>query len=222
MKIDSFGCVVMERDGMPGDIGDSCAETGRLVLLRNTLLFPDVPSQKILFLNLDRFISPSGFLRHPEAPVGWREDDFTSDQMTYLLMASFIHNLELFNFIVNNLHLMTKYKTPDVRAIAHRAWNTLGVITCVQMLINKFPYRWADGGEADGHWYSKFWRFTRSNDSTVSYLTVFIAVLFLKRVGVTWPLKFLNFELYLQKAKAYYSGQPNSDWFTKLFDTALI
>lgn len=29
MKTDLLGCVIMEKDGWPADLGDSCAETGR-------------------------------------------------------------------------------------------------------------------------------------------------------------------------------------------------
>jgi hypothetical protein len=51
-------------------------------------------------------------------------------------------------------------------------------------------------------------------------MTVYISMVFLKRVGITWPQVFFNRAKYLARAKAYYANQPRSEWFTDLFEAA--
>lgn len=215
MKIDQLGCVVMEKDGMPGDLGDSCAETGRYVILKND--DHDV--------NLLAFMPAYGFFRHPNVPPAWGPADFTSDQGNYLMMASRLVALTYFCIVrdrvkargwrwaIGGHRLMI-----DSICIANQWWNLLGVCALVQMLFNAFPIRWSDAHDRTGVW--NYWRFTWSNDSTISFVTVFVTMVFLKRVGVTWPSKFFNREKYLAKVKSYYANQPNSDWFIQLFEKA--
>lgn len=210
MRIDGYGCVVMEKDGPPGDLGDSCAETGRYMVLLgmmyNAKLMP--------------FLTDAGFLRHPDAP--WREEDFTSDQALYLLMAADLTSAGLFLTIVNKIKALgwrtapAKIASPDVIALCTRSYQTLAALNVAQMLINKFPWRWDDSNQTATKW----WRFVRSEGSTVSFMTVFVAMVFLKRKGITWPQKFWNKETYLAKAKSYYENQPRSLWFTELYDRA--
>lgn len=209
MNIDELKCVVRDQP-QPACWGDACAETGRLVVLDPAM------SAKV---NLWSFLDGKGFMRHPLAPDDWNYDDFTSDQMIYLLMAARLTNRSFFETIVANLPKMTKPKLPDVHFIACERWHMLGVSAVVQMQINRLPWRWSDAENRTGFW--KYWRFESSTDSTVSYLTTLIAIIFLRRLGITWPAKFMNEERYVMKAMAYYNGEPNAAWFTDLIAKAV-
>ena len=112
MRIDEFRSVVRERDGYPGDIGDSCADTARLFVLDPMALFYE-PA-----LNLDVFWTPRGYVRHPLAPErddngeSWREDDFSSDQALPLLLAYEVSRNILRTNLANRL-CIASWRTGD-------------------------------------------------------------------------------------------------------------
>lgn len=210
MKVDDLGCLIMEKDGEPGDLGDSCAETGRFCVIAP----PGIP---FTYVDLSRFVTEEGFVRHPRAP--WREDDFTSDQMIYLLMGSFLRDRDVYEYVRSHLDRMQKARLPDVWLLKWQAFHLLGVTAIAQIILNAFPIRWSDAHDREGFW--NVWRFTWSSNSTVSFMTVTTTMIFLKRVGITWPLFFFNRDRYLERTAAYYADQPDSSWFVELFRRAL-
>ena len=225
MKVDVLGCVTMEKNGPPGDLGDSCAETGRLIVLEPTTF-------KTHRLRLENFITDKGFIRHPNVPEDWKETDFTSDQALYLLLASYLVAPQVFETVADRIKFTDttapdKIVSPDVFFATRKMWNMLAVCAVVQMAINMIPIRWSDAEDRTGFW--KYWRFEWNNKSTVSYMTTFVIMTFLKRVSVTWPLWIFPREKYLAKAKAYYQQpdlkpeqrEPNTAWFTAFYDLAL-
>jgi hypothetical protein len=172
-------------------------------------------------VKLDQFIQPNfssakEYVRHPLAPKEWNDTDFGNDQFLYLLMGSYLRDRDVFDFILLKPNLYKRTRSIDVIAVQNQNWQLLAVSTVAQILINKLPLRWSDDQSRKGFW--NVWRFTWSSDSTVSYMTVFVAMIFLSRVGVTWPLRFFDREKYLEKTKAYYATHPNSDWFVSLFE----
>jgi hypothetical protein len=83
MKIDEYGCIVMEHVNWPGSIGDSAAESGRYEHLKQLL------GDYVAICNLEDFVTPLGYVRHPTAPTDpdWREKDFSADQSLPLYLA---------------------------------------------------------------------------------------------------------------------------------------
>lgn len=218
MKIDEHGCVIMQSVGWPGDIGDSCAETGRYIVLRGSA-DPQI--------NLMAFVTDIGFIRHPTSP--WKEDTFTTDQALYLLMAADLTDRPLRDIVVSKLRRMGwqtapgKPAHPNLYFLAHRWYQLCGLTEIAQMMFNLIPFRWHDGNDGTESWGAfrrRFWRFKSAEGSTVSFMTTLLGCIFLKRVGVRWPLRILNKEKYLAKTRAYYANQPNSEWFVAMFERA--
>lgn len=184
MKFDKYGCIEMEQCGWPGNIGDSCAETCRLKLLDGVIL------------GLDVFKTDLGFVRHPTAPEGWRESDFSGDQALPLLMTG-------------GGDSRIAFKNVGCFLVYFKAHNLLFVATLIQALLFKVPLRWDDGRK----------RFESGESSSADYLNFFMCMLFLHRRGSKLPLiKWLvPRERVEGKVAAYYLSEPNSAWVTKLY-----
>ncbi len=220
MKIDSFGCVVMEGNGDWSDWGDSCAETGRMFVLRKD------NNQAEVLLN---FVTPKGFVRHPNMPVGRRESDFTSDQLNYLLMAAHLHYPELAGVILRRLKRAGWETSPGKKAhlatrlLAKKKFHLLALNKVAQMGFNALPFRWHDGHEFDKEWSwfrRTFWRWRSSEGSTVSFMTTYVTAVFLKKVGIKWFGRIFPKDKYLQKTLDYYRWEKNVDWFQDLYRQA--
>lgn len=224
MVVDELGCVVMQQNGDgPGGYGDSCAESGRYIVFT---------MNRDVFLRM--FATDAGFVRHPRSP--WREDTFTSDQMIPLLMGARLKSTDKSAPSWAVEHGKSKGllpwrtgpgKTSNIATIflTWEWYQLFAVTTVAQMLINKIPFRWHDGHEYDAEWSwfrRKFWRFTSSKNMTVSYLTVATECVFLYRMGIKWPFKLLNKDVYYGKVLDYYKPEPNSEWFTYLIGQALF
>ena len=195
------------------DLGDSCAETGRMIVLCGG----DAR------INLHNFITPSGFIRHPRIAD---ENDFTSDQCNYLLMAAQLTDPALANDITTKLKALGWRTAPGKRAapalflLAKRYYHLLALASLVQMGFNALPFRWHDGHEYDNEWSwfrRTLWRWTSSEGSTVSYMTTYVTAVFLRRVGVVWFSRIFPRERYLTKALEYYAPQPDVDWFLDFY-----
>lgn len=81
MRIDEYGCIEMQHVGYPGSIGDSCAESARYEHLKMLC------NQYVHICNLERFVTVTGYVRHPTVPPDWAEEDFSSDQALPLYLA---------------------------------------------------------------------------------------------------------------------------------------
>ncbi len=75
--------IVMEQNpvGDPGNLGDSCAETSRYAHLK--MLLDDYK----LDVNLNTFVTPLGYIRHPDVPDSWKEKNTSEDQVKPLFLA---------------------------------------------------------------------------------------------------------------------------------------
>lgn len=186
MKFDEYGCLVMERDGYPGDLGDSCAETCRYNLLEDFGFT----------INLYRFYSTKGFLRHPDVPPSWREDDFSADQALPLMLCG-----------VRDTRL--QFKSFACFAVQTESYQLLRFFTFIQALIFLIPLRWNDGKK----------RFESGADSSADYLNFFMCMLYLSRLGFALNVvKRLIPKARMEgKIASYYIGQPNSSWYTDLY-----
>ena len=162
MKIDEYGCVVMEKDGTPGDLGDSCAESSRLDIIA------PVHRHK---LDLNAFVTANGFVRHPKSP--WREDDFSNDQALPLILADYIRGAWWKIPGTNTI------ASPGVWAAVRGNWKLLALTVKMQNLLFALPYRWSD---------SKKW-FERTSGSSADYLNYFVSIVFLRRRGITVKMR---------------------------------
>jgi hypothetical protein len=184
MKIDEHMTVIMEKDGWPGDVGDSCAETARLAILSPDYFAP--------VLSPNQFIGIGGFLRHPTAPEGWRESDFSNDQLLPLILATGLRG-EWWKIPGTKTIV-----SPGVWFAARASWRGLAETVRLQNTLFAMPYRWSD---------SKKW-FERSSGSSADYLNYFVSIVFLRRMGI-WIEPRPETE---EKIRSYYANEPNSAW----------
>lgn len=213
MRIDEHNVLIIEKDGPPGDLGDSCAETGRFVVLSNYV----VGRFEATTLNLDAFIGRNGgFVRHPDVPEDWKEKDFTSDQGINLLMAYYVMSMGIgggFNYCASNMKWFTakynKISSPGVMALARKKLHILNWINALQGLVFRLPLRWSD---------AKGW-FDKSHDSSADYLNWIVVAAFLDSVGVKPILNVDRRELE-SKILSYYSNQQNTKLVTDLYMAA--
>lgn len=177
----------MEQSGWPGNIGDSCAETSRLYILLNWQRPKDLTKL---------FKTELGWVRHPEAPVGWREDDFSGDQALPLLLAG-----------SGNYKLM--FKNAGCFAAYVKAYTLLEIITFVQAVLFSVPLRWNDGTRS----------FETGENSSADYLNFCMCMLVLSRKGFKMSLikKLVPAERLKGKIASYYVVEPNSQWLGKLY-----
>lgn len=224
MRIDEFNTVVREKDGYPGDIGDSCADTARLFVLDPLTLFYDH------LLNLDVFWTPRGYVRHPLAPErdekgeSWREEDFSSDQALPLLLAYEVSRNILRTNLANRLRI-AGWRTGDGNLVSpglyalskfvlsrDRVWlHVLGLINLVQALLFLVHVRWSDDERHTG------WRRIQWGGNEGDYLNWHVINDFLWLTGVYWPLaicyRIWTPRTVYAKVKAYYASQPNHEWY---------
>lgn len=212
MKFDSYRTIIMEQCWWPGSIGDSCAETSREDHLLSLL---GLPSNA----DLNQFVSPTGFLRHPTAPAkddngnSWRESDFTSDQGLPLYLASKARGLPiapLFHDRIKEAKWKTgngDYVSPGLFAAITDSKCLLNSTVWGQAMIFKFPFRWND--EKKG--------FEPMETSYADYLNwIHLAIYCLPAIRGEIPKATLKV-----KVRSYYATEPNSQWIIDLYDQVL-
>lgn len=205
MKVDQYNVLIIEKDGPPGDLGDSCAETGRYTTM--SLLVNFYPYGKRL--NLLTFITSKGFIRHPDVPDDWKENDFTSDQGVNLLQALQLTNSYAFAEVSRRMKWRTapsKISLPAVMATSRKMYRTLNWINAIQGLIFKLPLRWSD---------AKGW-FDKSHDSSADYLNWIVTAAFLKLNGVK-PILNVKRDVLVEKITSYHANQQNTSGILELY-----
>jgi len=220
MKFDSYGALVMERDGFPADLGDSAHETSRCHILGRDI-------EAAVFQN---FVSNAGFLRHPDAPyadaVGdsWRESDATSDLVFPLLMALDMHweprALSLASEIRGRIKSTWMVApghiaSPALIALVYKLPRVLRALTIAQRWIFKLGWRWSDSEQMKG----KLLKFERTTGSAADYLNWFCSIIYLfyeYRILVDFEPETVQ-----RKVLEYYQAQPNSEWFIQLWFDAI-
>lgn len=214
MKFDEYGAIVMERDGWPGDIGDSAHETARYSVLLGSVPFPA----------LEQFISLTGFLRHPTAPENapgsgenWREPDATSDLVLPLLMAMDLHadprasgSAEIIRARLRSTWTVAPghIASPALMALAYKKMWLFRFFTWFQRLLFVLPLRWSDDNRLKG----KLWKFVSTDDASADWLNWIVSMVYIKR---------MQRRDLLNKPRSYYASQPHSDWILMAYEKGI-
>lgn len=192
MYRDSLNLMVSETSPYPGSIGDSCANTARSQVLN--------PKQTTC---LQSFFTDTGCVRHPTAPDGWRESDFSGDQLLPLYLASDDET---------KLRLRKRFPTRSgngnfLAPVVWSAMRELHLLTnfflFLQALLFMLPYRWSD--HEGLKWYQ---RLEKTEGSSADYLNWFIVCVYLKRMN---KLYFnIDIDEVSHKVFDYYANEPNN------------
>lgn len=179
------GAIVLEQCGWPGNIGDSAAETGRAAVLG------------VRGLNLAQFRTDAGYVRHPTAPEGWRESDFSNDQALPLYLG--FHGAPFLDLHLRS-EMRDRYKgklvPPGFRfSLDGKLWAAAWAVR-VQGWLFALPYRWSD---------SKRW-FERMDSSSADFLNYFVTIVWLHRRGYRVKPRPET----MDKIRSYYLVEPNA------------
>lgn len=202
MRIDEYGTIELEQCSWPGSIGDSCAETARyahLLMLNGEYRLPVL---------LNRFITHTGYIRHPTAPDGWRESDFSSDQALPLYLA-LKRNAAIPELLQAESRL--RWRTGNGQLVSPALFFAIrrldvmfSLVTLAQVALFKLPWRWSD----ERHW------FERSEGSSADYLNWLHCAVYCPR----WIRRLISADLLKQKIADYYKPEPNSAFLLSLYN----
>ncbi len=199
----------MEQNGYPGNIGDSCAETSRYAHLKDLL------NEDRSDVDLQQFQTETGFVRHPTAPEGWREDDFSGDQALPLYLASRDNpSADPIYWKLRNSIETTGYKSGNgdfispvfYGLVTDKQW-LVSLSTAVQGLLFRFPYRWSDA----------YKNIERQEGSSADYLNYLHAAVY----ASPYARSFVSKATLKQKIRDYYEVEPNSLWLVQLYDRVI-
>lgn len=204
MKLDTLGCVVRERypEGHIANLGDSCAESARAVILGDTR-----PSTFCFQFSL-------GYLRHPNliGVEGWGHEDFSNDQFLPLIMAYIIRNGEAPKpslFIKGTRTLVSV----GVLALMLRQYWLLNAANVMQGGLLSLKWRIADGGSLE-----------RSEGQVQDWLNYICTYIFLKRIS-RWATLNQSVDKCMKAVRKYYlegeDAEPNAEWIVELYEEAL-
>lgn len=205
MKYGDLNELISETSDYPGSIGDSAHNTARLVLLKYHLGI----STEMHWQALINFRSPSGYLRHWKAPIGWRENDSTTDMLCPLYLAYKICQPGLAKemkarikdgWMSGNGNLIS----PNFYAILNENQWLINQTLWAQAMIFKLPYRWSD---------SKKW-FEKSSGSSADYLN------FIHTAALAYPwVRYLVSKKVLKtKVREYFKPEPASELMTEIIN----
>jgi hypothetical protein len=218
VKLDSSGFIVLEQEGFPGNIGDSCAETSRYVTLKT--VFGQAPK-----INLRGFMTPQGLIRYPTGP--WGPSDTSDDQLCPFIGASAIVDPDLCTVTIrdtqdnwgragNNQFIHPTSFGQIARAKKSWAIHLLDFFILCQALIFLIPIRWDDGQK----------KFVSSSDSYSDYLNFanYIAFAYTQK-SLTWwcrlAMKIIPQERVMENVVNYYKPEPNVQWLLDVYTVAL-
>lgn len=219
MKRDSFGCLIREKyiDGHPGNLGDSCAETCRALILLN--------GSNPMDLKFWVFNPHYGqFVRHPQldGKPGWGTEDFVNDQYLPLLLqydracASGTKYMRPGLFIPGTKTLVS----PGAWAASRGYFALLNVFNLIQGLLFHLRWRWSD----DERFKGKFWKLERSEGKVQDWLNYVIVFVYLQQIG-KWCTLNQPVDRIMKNIRTYYlegdDWEPNSRWIVELYEMAL-
>jgi len=197
MKFDELGCLIREKyePGHPANLGDSCAETARHVILSGE------PRP------LSQFVTSAGFLRHPNSI--WREDDTSADQVLPLILCRPWYAKGFRIKIPGTKTIMSA----GLWAAWHKHYRLLNVVNIVQGWLFNIKWRIADGGKIE-----------RSEGQVQDFLNFICVYVFLKRSG-KWATLNQSKEKCMAAVRKYYlegpDAEPNAEWLVDLYEKAL-
>lgn len=209
MRIDEYGLAVMEHVEWPGSIGDAAAETSRLMILGH-----DFQDEMSGWIRLQSLITATGYLRHPTAPEGWRQSDFSNDQFLPLMMAWDLCDAPVARPRDKGFKIFgTKTLLSPLNFCLVRKWFTaINILNMIQGWIFLIPYRWSDDDRLKG----KLWKFERSEGSSADYLNFVISYIYLKKCN-KWARLNADPKKCLEKIESYYRNEPNSEFVVSLY-----
>lgn len=230
MKFDSLGFLNMQQTDYPGSIGDAARETFGYFHLARTLCVlagdfnPEESVQLLIARLYERIRTEKGYLRHPNAPEGWREDDFSGDQTIALLIC-----LESWGLLGPAEELIGRtswrYGNGDLIhptyiaakcRVGHKPSLFWDFFIYAQALAMKhLSYRWNDETK----------RLEKSLDSSADFINFLHLILQAERVGHTYfsrkAQNVFTADEIRTKIYAYYSPEPISAWILDLYDKAI-
>ena len=187
MKIDAYGLIVSESCAGIGQLGDSCAESSRYLLLsqmQNKLGLYDTPC----LIDLTKFKTEKSWCRHPllEQSGTWVNDIPTDQLLPWFIATSPIGKSEVFDYF--NKH---GYQTPNGDIISPMFWSAIkraknepsafyDLSILFQAYFFKLPIRCS---------YSKGW--FESSEGSWSDVLNWLACIFFAFLtdSVTWPIR---------------------------------
>jgi hypothetical protein len=208
MKFDELGLLVSETCEGPGQLGDSCANTARLIHLKYILgaLALNVGEETIL----DKFFTDKGTIRHPDSI--WRENDQSSDQDLALYIALGATKQEFYatRLWVNTLKRGWRTGNGDLcspifLAILKRSW-LIHLLLAGQALLFRVPIRWNDEKK----------RLTWEPNASGDFLNWFHAAAYTKSLAI----RLVTREMFMDAVRRYFKPEPNSDWIVALYSEA--
>lgn len=225
MRWDNYGLIQMEQnpEGDPGNLGDSFAETFRVLTLE---YFTGQRNPYDAVQKYQAVRTPKGFVRHPDSP--WREDDFSGDQFTPGYIALDIYgqtacraDMEAVVFLNswrtgNNDLMPANFWAAKSRADGKPSWFKDLSILAQAYGMRYLPYRWND---------EKRW-FESTKNSSADYLNWIMLLVHAHVKGHTWATRralrvFTRNELY-GKVLDYYAPEPNAGWVLSLYFHAIL
>ena len=227
MVQDSNGFITMQQDTFPGSVGDSCAETGRMMLLCYILNILHKP------VNLQLLVTPQGVVRYPSPPSPWGPSDTSADQVAPLLAICSLQEPELAQQILDQI-TNNGFRTGNgevanpcllaqmVRAEGH-SWRQqiYDISILIQALLLKLPFAWNPNATLN----PLTW-FVSSANQSANYLN-FINFLGFARAKKNFTLscwlasKIISSDKALAEVQAYYKPEPNSQWILDMYAAAL-
>lgn len=217
---DQYGLLVMEHVSYPGNIGDSCAETCRYFHINRNATLGEVEA-------IRNFRTDTGYIRHPDAPVDWREKDFSSDQATPLYL-SFV-KYDLYDYALefesrvraagwrtgNGDILPLIWITIFRRAHNKQTWASDIPLLLQSLTLRFLPFRWNDERKT----------VESTADSSSDWINHF-HVLFQAAQSPTWISKLARLitphNLIMGKVRHYYNIEPNVQFLLYAYETATI
>lgn len=186
------GAIELEQCERPGSIGDSCAETSRYAHLKMLL------GDYVTDYSLMQFVTPLGYIRHPDVPEDWKEKDFSNDQALPLFLAfrrsvSF-QALEMKNRLkwrVGNGDLIS----PGLFAELHDSQFLRTTCLLAQLALWKLPWRYNEAKN----------KFEANENSSADYLNFIHVAVYAPR----WLRRRLDPGNLILKVCDYYLPEPN-------------
>lgn len=240
MKIDALGLIELEKDpeGSPGRIGDSCAETFRYYHLKffvdhiNHLNTSEYEKDRENVAKAYTILkTPTGYLRHPNVPLDWREKDFAADQGIPMYLCLWAYDLPFQGSEMESHFQEAGWRTgngdllPPTFFVARERSRTRPFVSWDLSLWGQalafryLPFRWSD--DKNKKWYERIERTSASSADWLNFLHLLIQC---EYRGHTWASRraknTLSVERFINKIVAYYQDEPNN-WAVGLYVQAI-
>jgi hypothetical protein len=217
MHFDNNGLLVMDQEGFPGNIGDSCAETSRYVTLQYLLGNPPK-------IDLSPFDTSLGVIDYPSSP--WGPNTTSDDQVSPLIAATSLTNSQLCKTITLQVE-DAGYKTGNGQFIHPSSFAQLersqGSIVqglwdwtiVFQALLFKVPVYWNDG--------TKSFQTTANDEADYLNFVNFLAFAKQKRWTLACWLatKLTSSSVVMAKVSGYYQKEPNVQWLLDIYQQSI-